>query len=218
MIRGLIFDLDGVLVDTAKYHYLAWKRLCAELGYKFDINDNELLKGVSRIRSFEIILEINNVTKTPEEIEHYCGIKNGYYLEYIRRLTEDDILPGAKEFLEDAKRLGYKLALGSASKNSRLILDRLKIEDMFDAIIDGTKVQSAKPDPEVFLKGAAELGLKPEECIVFEDSAAGITAARNGHMRPVGVSNPEIRDYCDYFIRSFAETTAEVLVKKVTGE
>ena len=218
MIQGLIFDLDGVLVDTAKYHYLAWKKLCGELGFHFDINDNELLKGVSRVRSFEIILEINNRKMSEEEITKYCTIKNGYYLEYIERLTAEDVLPGVREFLEDAKRAGYRIALGSASKNSRLILERLNITDLFDAIIDGTKVQNAKPDPEVFLKGAEELGVKPEDCIVFEDSAAGITAARNGKMCAVGVSNPEIRDYCDYFIRSFAEISPEVLVKKAAGE
>ena len=218
MIQGLIFDLDGVLVDTAKYHYLAWKKLCGELGFHFDINDNELLKGVSRVRSFEIILEINNCKMSTEEIAKYCTIKNGYYLEYIKRLTAEDVLPGAREFLEEARKSGYKLALGSASKNSRLILDRLNIADYFDAVIDGTKVQNAKPDPEVFVKGAEELGVKPEDCVVFEDSMAGITAARNGRMRAVGVSNPEIKEYCDYYIRNFTEINPEVLVKKVAGE
>ena len=216
--KGLIFDLDGVIVDTAKYHYLAWKKIADELGLKFDIHDNELLKGVSRRRSFEIILELNGLEMTEEEIEKYCQIKNAYYLEYINQLKAEEILPGASEFLKDAKKEGFGIALGSASKNSRRILERLGITELFDAIIDGTKVSKAKPDPEVFLKGAEELKLDPEECVVFEDSVAGIMAARNGNMRSVGVGNDSVRQYSDYYISGFVGVKPRVLAKKVAGE
>ena len=218
MTKAFIFDLDGVIVDTAKYHYLAWKRIADELGLKFDTRDNELLKGVSRTRSFEIILELNGKKETPEYIDRYCTVKNEYYVDYISRLKEEEILPGAKEFMEEARKEGIKTALGSASKNSRMILQKLNIRHMFDAVIDGTKVKNAKPDPEVFLKGAEELGVDPTECVVFEDSSAGIAAAHNGGMRAVGVRNPEIRQSCDYYVNSFADISAPGLVKKVAGE
>ena len=153
----MIFDLDGVIVDTAKYHYLAWKKIADELGLKFNSTDNELLKGVSRQRSFEIILELNGRKESPEYIEKYCEIKNRYYLDYIERLVPEEVFPGVREFMEEARKSGIKTALGSASKNSRFILEKLGITDLFDAVVDGTKVSRAKPDPEVFLRGAQEL-------------------------------------------------------------
>ena len=152
MINTFIFDLDGVIVDTARYHYLAWKKLADKLHLKFDIQDNELLKGVSRRRSFEIILELNEKKMDEETIERYCEEKNLIYLDYIEGLKEEEILPGVREFIGNARKDGYNICLGSASRNSRKILDKLKIFDLFDAIIDGTKVKNAKPDPEVFLK------------------------------------------------------------------
>ncbi len=218
MIRGLIFDLDGVIVDTAKYHYLAWKQLSEKLGLKFDIQDNELLKGVSRTRSFNIILEINDRKMSGEEIDRYCTEKNEIYLSYINRLAEDEILPGVKNFLENARKEGYGIALGSASKNSRLILEKLNLTDMFDVIVDGTMVTSAKPDPEVFIKGANLLDRKCSECVVFEDSVAGIIAAHNGGMKAVGVGNPEVMSYSDYFIKGFLQQDVQLLIRKTEGE
>lgn len=191
MYKGLLFDLDGVLVDTAKYHYLAWKDLAEELGISFTLEDNERLKGVSRVRSFEIILEIGNREMSDEMKEEYCTKKNSVYLEYIGKLTKDEVLPGVQEFLEDAKKKGYKISLGSASKNARFILDKLELMPYFDAIVDGTTVHSAKPDPEVFTQGAEKLGLAYEECIVFEDSAAGIEAAHRAGMKAVGIGSSE---------------------------
>ena len=217
MINTFIFDLDGVIVDTAKYHYLAWKKLAEQLNLQFTIRDNELLKGVSRRRSLEIILELNGVRMDDEEIEKYCAQKNEIYVEYIDHLKEEEILPGVKEFIDGARKEGVRIALGSASKNSRKILDKLKITNLFDAVIDGTKVSKAKPDPEVFLKGCYELGSEPEQCVVFEDSLAGIMAAHNGGMKAIGVSNNEIRQYCDYFIPGFVNVDAAVLKKKVAG-
>lgn len=218
MIKGLIFDLDGVIVDTAKYHYLAWKRLTEELDLEFDINDNELLKGVSRRKSFETILNINNIKMSDEDIDKYCNIKNNYYLEYINKLQPTEIFDGFREFVNDAKKKGYKIALGSASKNSNLILEKLNIKNLFDVVIDGNKVSKAKPDPEVFVLGAKSMNLKCEKCIVFEDSVAGIVAAHNGGMKAIGVGNNEVKNHADYFINGFVGMDANILVKKTEGE
>ena len=203
MHKGLLFDLDGVIVDTAKYHYLAWKKVADELGIAFDLQDNERLKGVSRVRSFEIILEIGNVKMSEEEQEYYCTKKNDIYLSYIQQMKEDEILLGVKAFLSDARMKGYKIALGSASKNSKLILKQLKLTDMFDEIIDGTKVNKAKPDPEVFQKGADSLGLAYENCIVFEDARAGIEAAHTGGMKAVGIGTKDVLPEADCNITGF---------------
>ena len=206
---GFLFDLDGVIVDTAKYHYLAWKDLADSLGIPFTKQDNELLKGVSRMRSFEIILELGNVTMTPEEKERYCTKKNQVYLDYIEQLTKDDVLPGARDFLLAAKAAGIGIALGSASKNAPRILDKLELVELFDAIMDGTKVSSAKPDPEVFVKGAEALGIPCSQCIVFEDAAAGIEAAHAGGMKAVGVGKKEDLPAADAWIGSFAGLTPQ---------
>jgi beta-phosphoglucomutase len=218
MVKAFIFDLDGVLVDTAKYHYLAWKRLSEELGLQFNLHDNEMLKGVSRTKSFEIILGLNNREMSEEEIDKYCTIKNNYYLDYINKLRQEELMAGAGEFLENARKKGFKIALGSASKNSMLILEKLNILDLFDAVIDGRMVKNAKPDPEIFLKGAQALKVLPEECIVYEDSLAGITAAHNGGMKAIGVNNNDIRPYCDYYIDNFINADPVYMARKVLGE
>ena len=209
MHKGLLFDLDGVIVDTAKYHYLAWKEIASDLGIDFTEQDNERLKGVSRMHSFEIVLEVGGKTMSQEEKEQYCEKKNEVYLTYIRKLEESEILPGVREFLEDVKRKGYKIALGSASKNSRLILDRLHLTEIFDEIIDGTKTSKAKPDPEVFVLGAKALGFACEECIVFEDAAAGIEAAHAGGMQTVGIGSKERLPEADFNIPGFADIQIE---------
>ena len=213
MRYGFLFDLDGVLVDTARYHYLAWKRLADELGIPFDEKSNERLKGVSRMASLEIILELGNRTMTSEEKEACCTRKNSWYVDYISRLTTQDMLPGAREFLLQARAEGIGIALGSASKNSPLILDRLGIAGLFDAVVDGTRVHRAKPDPEVFLTGAADLGLAPDRCIVFEDAAAGIQAAHRGNMYAVGIGNEEILSEADHVLPGFSGVTATQVLK-----
>ena len=215
MIKGLLFDLDGVIVDTAKYHYLAWKELAEELGINFTKKDNELLKGVSRVRSFEIILELGGRTMSKEEQEFYCTKKNNVYLEYIKKMEADEILPGVSKFLTDARAKGYKIALGSASKNAPLILDNLGLTSMFDALIDGTKVSKAKPDPEVFALGAKELGLVSDECIVFEDAAAGIEAAHNAGMLGVGIGTVENLPEADMHMPGFDGVTIEEILEKL---
>ncbi len=187
MIRGFLFDLDGVLVDTAQYHFLAWQRMAAELGIHFGEAENEQLKGVSRAESLNRILAWGGKTLTDAEKQRWMTLKNDWYLELVRGMPADDYLPGAHEFLRASRAAGIKVALGSASKNAPLILERLGWIPLFDALVDGNVVTASKPNPEVFLEGARRLGLKPEECVVFEDSEAGVEAARRGGMKVVGI-------------------------------
>jgi beta-phosphoglucomutase len=210
-IAGAIFDLDGVLVDTAKYHYLAWKRLARELGFDFTEHDNERLKGVSRVRSLEILLETGGLTLDEEQKEAAAARKNTWYVEYLYGLDETALLPGAKRFLFCLRRAHIGIALGSASKNAPLILERLNIAGLFDAVIDGNAVSRAKPDPEVFLKGAEALRLPPARCVVFEDSLAGVAAAKKGGMWAIGVGKPENLPGADSCISSLAEMLSRSL-------
>lgn len=209
MHKALLFDLDGVLVDTAKYHYNAWKELADELGIPFTERDNERLKGVSRTRSLEIILELGNRTMSEEEKAACCERKNRTYVGYISRMKEDEVLPGVRVFLGDVRSKGYLIALGSASKNTALIMERLHLAEYFDVIVDGTKVSRAKPDPEVFLRGAAELDVLPKDCIVFEDAAAGIRAAHRGGMQAVGIGAPKALPEADFHMTGFVGATIE---------
>jgi beta-phosphoglucomutase len=187
VIRGFLFDLDGVLVDTAQYHFLAWQRMAAELGIHFGEAENEQLKGVSRAESLNRILAWGGKSISDAEKQHWMTLKNDWYLELVRGMPANDYLPGAHEFLRASRAAGIKVALGSASKNAPLILERLGWIPLFDALVDGNVVTASKPDPEVFLEGARRLGLKPEECVVFEDSEAGVEAARRGGMKVVGI-------------------------------
>lgn len=205
-VKGTIFDLDGVIVDTAKYHYLAWKRLAnEELGFDFTEEQNEMLKGVSRVRSLEILLELSGQTRTKEEQEALCAKKNDWYVDSIKTIDESEILKGAKDYLIQLRSKGVLISLGSASKNAVPILEGLGIIGLFDAIIDGNKVSKAKPDPEVFLKGAEALGLDPKDCVVFEDSAAGIEAAKAGGMYAVGIGTPEALPLADEHVAGLFE-------------
>ncbi|MCR8561331.1 beta-phosphoglucomutase [Mucilaginibacter sp. BJC16-A38] len=210
-IKACIFDLDGVIVDTAVYHYKAWKRLADELGINFTEHDNERLKGVSRVRSLEIILELGHVTKTPEEQQELATRKNDWYVEMINRMTPAEILPGAKEFLETCRAAGIKTALGSASKNSSTILNKIGLSHLFDTIVDGNHVSKAKPDPEVFLKGAEALGVIPAECVVFEDAIAGVEAAIIGGMKVVGIGLPEVLGEANIVISGLDKMSLEIL-------
>jgi len=187
---GCIFDLDGVIVDTAKYHFLAWQRLAEEMGFDFTEDHNEALKGVSRMASLEILLRVGGIVKDDEEKIELATRKNNWYVEYISHMTPEEILPGSIDLLNLLRSEGILTAIGSASRNAGMILDRIGLRTMFDAIIDGNKIHSAKPDPEVFLKGAEELGLAPENCVVFEDAQAGIEAAIAGGMKCIGVGSP----------------------------
>lgn len=193
MIEACIFDLDGVIVDTAKYHYKAWKRLANELGFEFSEEDNERLKGVSRMTSLDILLEIGNMKDKFSEDEkiELATKKNEWYREYITKMEKSEILPGVEGFLELLRQNGIKIAIGSASKNAKTILERIDLIDKFDSIVDGTKITKAKPDPQVFTKAADEMQEDYENCVVFEDSQAGIDAALRAGMKAVAVGKPE---------------------------
>lgn len=198
---GAIFDLDGVIVDTARFHYLAWQRLANSLGFEFSEKENERLKGVSRDRSLEILLEIGNLTFEKEKKKQLTILKNDWYVEYINQIDSSTLLEGSVEYIRFLRGRGIKTAIGSASKNTPLILDRLGIQPLFDAVIDGNKVSKAKPDPEVFLLAAEELGIKPENCVVFEDAEAGIQAALRAGMGAIGIGKPSDLIEADIIVR-----------------
>lgn len=210
-IKACLFDLDGVVVDTAKYHYLAWKTIADELGFHFSVQDNERLKGVSRMASLDILLEIGNITLTEEQKELLADKKNGIYVEYINHMGPDEVLPGVIPFFKELRNNEIKIALGSASKNAKLILERTAITPFFDEVIDGTKVSLAKPDPEVFIKGAQSLMVNPDQCLVFEDAQAGIDAARNGGMHVIGIGSEENLKNADHVIPGFLAFSMEQL-------
>lgn len=210
-IKACIFDLDGVLVNTAKYHYLAWRRLAKELNFEFTPKDNERLKGVSRMDSLNILLEIGHKVFDEKTKEKLAEKKNSWYVDYITKMTEDEILPGVKEFLSLLRNKGYKIALGSVSKNSMTILNSINLKDYFHVIIDGNKITKAKPDPEVFLKAAEELGIPPKGCVVFEDAVAGIKAAKCACMYSIGVGSPEILKEADKVISGFKDVDLCIL-------
>ncbi len=204
-MKGAIFDLDGVIVDTAKYHYLAWRSLAQRLGFEFTEEHNERLKGVSRMESLQILLEVGGVEADEAERLEMAYAKNKEYVDYISRLEPSEILPGAREYLLLQRSKGVKVALGSASKNAEFILNRLGIAELFDAVIDGTKVSKAKPDPEVFLAASAALGLEPSECVVFEDAAAGVQAGKAAGSMVVGIGSPDILAEADRVIGGLYE-------------
>lgn len=210
-IKGCIFDLDGVIVDTAKYHYLAWKKLAQELNFEFTESDNERLKGVSRMDSLNILLQIGGLSFDDETKVKLAEKKNTWYKEYISHMTPDEILPGVKEFIRAVKNCGMKTAIGSVSKNTMSILKSINMIGYFDSIIDGNKISHAKPDPEVFLKAAQELNIEPGNCVVFEDAKAGIEAAINAGMYSIGIGKKEILGRADIVISSFNEMTTEKL-------
>jgi beta-phosphoglucomutase len=213
--KGFIFDLDGVIVDTAHFHFKAWKKTADELGFILTEELNEKLKGVSRIASLQKILEWANVLISQEQFDKMIYEKNEDYLEYVRKMTKNDILPGVKDFVENLKFRGYPIGLGSASKNAKHILERVDLFNMFDAIVDGNSVTKAKPDPEVFLNAAKLLNIQPQDCIVFEDSEAGIQAANIAKMTSIGIGNPTILFEADYCFNDFTEINTNFLSKLI---
>lgn len=208
---AFIFDLDGVIVDTAKYHYLAWKNLANALGFDFTEEQNELLKGVSRIKSLEILLSIGKVELPGVEKEKLLLQKNKEYLEYVNKMTSDEILPGVNDLLNFLEINDIKYALGSASKNAPLILEKVGLLNRFTAIVDGNDVSKAKPDPEVFLIGAKKLGMKPENCVVVEDAIAGIQAANAAKMISIGIGDANVLNEADYVFKDMTAITPDFL-------
>lgn len=212
-IKGYIFDLDGVIVDTAKYHYIAWSNIAKEFEYELTHEDNELLKGVSRVKSLDIILSLANKSLPLEQKEQLLVRKNLEYLQLIEKLTKEEILPGVEELILEGKALGLKIGLGSASKNAEKILVKLDIIKYFDTIVDGNTVVNGKPHPEVFLTGAENLALNPDQCLVFEDSQKGIEAANTGGFGTVGIGNADELCDAELVITSFEKLTFAVLNK-----
>lgn len=206
-----ILDLDGVIVDTAKYHFLAWRKLANALGFDFTEHQNESLKGISRAESLDIILAWGNVELTHAEKEEWLKTKNNWYLEHVLKMNEEAILPGAKEFITIVKNAGFKIALGSASKNAVSILEKVGLLNQFDAIVDGTKTTKSKPDPQVFTMCADELGIAYKNCVVFEDAEAGIEAALSAGMAPIGIGNKTILKRALFAVNDLSEMTLERL-------
>jgi len=209
--KAVLFDLDGVIVDTAKHHFEAWKQLANELGFSFTEEDNERLKGVSRMDSLNILLEIGQVEKNDLEKEELATRKNERYVESISKMDETEILPGVVLFLSKLKESNIPFALGSASKNAPRILKKIGLYDQFDAIIDGNSISNAKPDPEVFLLGAKELSVNAKSCVVFEDAQAGIEAGKAAGMYVVGVGDSNVLKGADDYIDSMEQMTIERL-------
>ena len=203
MKKAFIFDLDGVIVDTAKYHFLAWQKLANQLGIEFTHEHNEELKGVSRVRSLDIILELGNVQASQEDKNKWLVQKNEEYLSYLVDMDESEILPGVLKVLEYLKSKNQFIALGSASKNARPILEKTNIMHFFDVIVDGNDVSNAKPDPEVFLRAAQLVGVSNENAIVFEDSVAGIQAANIANMISVGIGDATVLHEAKYNFKDF---------------
>ncbi|MEO1010571.1 MAG: beta-phosphoglucomutase [Bacteroidota bacterium] len=208
---AFIFDLDGVIVDTAKYHFLAWKKLADELGIPFTKEDNEQFKGVSRRRCLEILLEMGNVKVPDEQFNTWLEEKNKDYLAYIDTMDKDEVLPDVPKVLQYLKGRNIRMALGSASKNARPILEKVSLLSYFGVIVDGTEVFKAKPDPEVFLKASEKMGAKPKNCVVFEDALAGIDAANTAGMTSIGIGNPEILSKARYNFTDFTEIELDFL-------
>ena len=209
--KGFIFDLDGVIVDTAKYHFLAWKRLAKSLDIDFTEEENEQLKGVSRVKSLEKILSWGNKTISEDKFTELMGKKNEEYLSYIAEMGSDEILPDVPKVLEVLIEKQQPISLGSASKNARTILERVNLKKYFDAIVDGNDVSKAKPDPEVFLIAAKLLDMKPENCIVFEDSVAGVEAANTANMISIGIGDKDVLGHAQYVFKDFTEISDDFI-------
>jgi beta-phosphoglucomutase len=214
-----IFDLDGVIVDTARYHFLAWKKLADQLGVHFTEEDNERLKGVSRMASLEIILELGNIKTDEISKVKYATLKNNWYVDFINKMTPRELLPGSIDFIMELKKASIQVAIGSASKNTPLILSRVGILQLFDAVADGNNVSKAKPNPEVFLKAAEMVNVRPQKCVVFEDAIAGVQAALNAGMMCIGIGSPTILTEAHFVVSGLKEMNLEKLltIEKMQG-
>jgi beta-phosphoglucomutase len=211
VIKACIFDLDGVIVDTARYHFLAWKRLADELGIDLTEKENERLKGVSRMRSLDIILELGGLSKTNAEKEQLAAKKNKWFVEYIEEIVPEEIFPGVKELIRSIKMEGVKVALASSSKNADTVVQLLDIESEFDTIVDGNMIVHTKPDPEIFLLAAKKLNVQPEFCLVFEDAEAGVEAALLAGMKCVGIGSVEQLGKANLVIKNTSDFVVKIL-------
>jgi beta-phosphoglucomutase len=214
-LRACIFDLDGVIVDTARLHYLAWKRLAVELGIELTPEYNERLKGVSRISSLNLILDLKGLTVSEDEKNRLAEKKNSWFLGYVHSLTEADIFPGVQELLADLQRSGIRTALASSSKNALTILRQLGITNQFEVVVDGNMINHTKPHPEIFSKAATLLNLLPENCLVIEDAAAGVAAAKAAGMCCVGIGDKEMLREADLIVSGVSELSVAKLITLV---
>ncbi len=218
MHKGFIFDLDGVIVDTAKFHYLAWRKLANNFGFDITEDQNEQLKGISRLRSLEIILEWGKISLSQAKFMEQMALKNDNYLSYISTMTKKDLLPGVSNVIDYLSENKIPFALGSASKNARIILEKTGLIQRFNAVVDGNDVTKAKPNPEVFLIAASKLKIEPENCVVFEDSVAGIQAANTAEMISVGIGEKDILNEADYIFSDFTEIKIDFINKLITNQ
>jgi beta-phosphoglucomutase len=216
MKKGFVFDLDGVITDTAKYHYIAWKELAAEIGIEIDLKFNEQLKGISRMDSLERILTIGNKNDAYTEVEKeaLATKKNTHYVQLLQSLTPDDLLPGVKTFLDEAKAKNIPCAIASASKNAPFILDKLGVMQDFDTIVDPATLKKGKPDPEIFIQAALALGIEPAEAVGFEDAQAGIDGIKAAGMYAVGVYSGEELHGADVIVEKLTDLNIDELLAK----
>lgn len=205
MITACIFDLDGVLVDTAHYHFIAWKRLAKEFDYDLTEAVNERLKGVSRLHSLEIILKEAGATFSEAEKLEMANRKNVWFTEFVNAMQPEELYPGVTDLFEKLKADTIKIALGSSSKNAQTILRKLKIQQYFDSVVDGTMIVNSKPDPEIFLLAAQKLGVDPVQCVVFEDAEAGVEAALAANMKCVGIGQREQLGKANQVVKSIGD-------------
>lgn len=209
--KGIIFDLDGVITETAEYHYQSWKRMADEEGIEFNREINEALRGVSRKRSLEIILDGKQLNES--EMKRLMDKKNGYYQEYLKEMDESDLLPGAKELIDNALDKGFKLAIASSSKNAKTVISALGIGDLFETISDGFSVKNPKPAPDLFILTARKMGLTSDQCIVFEDAEAGIDAAKAANMLSVGIGPENRVGHADFRFDKVEDVELEIILK-----
>lgn len=213
-IEAVIFDLDGVITDTAEYHYQAWKALADELEISFDKEFNEGLKGIGRMESLEMILAHGQKELSDEEKERYAAKKNEHYQTFIEEITPNDLLPGVREFMEEIKADGIKTGLASASKNAQPVIERLEVTDLLDTVVNAAEVKKGKPDPEVFLKAAEQLGVNPEKCVGVEDAQAGVTAIKAANMFAVGVGSEDTLGEADWVVSDTSMLTLGELKRR----
>lgn len=213
-LQGVLFDLDGVVVFTDKYHYLGWKKLADEHGWAFDEEVNHACRGVPRMASLQVILDHNGIDLPQAEKERLAEAKNGYYRDLLKTINEGDIYPGVLPFLEKLKAAGVRMAICSSSKNAMPVLEALRLAPFFDAVITGNDIEKPKPDPEIFLKGAAALGFPPERCLVFEDAESGVEAAHAAGMKCIGVGPPERLPNAKEWVTDYATLNIEDLLSQ----
>ncbi|MGL5544017.1 MAG: beta-phosphoglucomutase [Cetobacterium sp.] len=217
MIKGFVFDLDGVITDTAEYHYLAWKKLADDNNWEFTREINEKLRGVSRLDSLQIILDHNKVELPFDEKNRLANLKNSNYVDSLGNITPKDLLPGVKEFLIELRNKGYKTSIASASKNADLVLTRLEAKELFDNISDGNSVENSKPAPDVFIHAAGSIGCRAKECVVVEDAEAGVEAGKIAGMKVIGLGPIETLGAADVVFKGMYEIDLDSVIQKLSN-